>query len=58
MGYSRGQMIALGVLFTVLPTLVVGLRIWAKTMSRRGLAWDDYLIFLALVRPKCYISDF
>lgn len=55
MGYFRGQMIAIGVIFMVLPTFIVGLRIWAKTMSRRGLAWDDYLIFLALVRGTSYL---
>lgn len=48
MGYSRGQTIAIAVIFMVLPTSVVGLRIWAKTMSRRGFGWDDYLIVLAL----------
>ena len=49
MDYSQGQMIALGVVFLVLPTIAVGLRIWAKTISRKGLASDDYLILLALV---------
>ena len=45
-------MIAIGVIFMVLPTAFVGLRVWAKTMSRGGIGWDDYLIFLALVRRK------
>ena len=49
MGSSQGQAIAIAVMFLVLPTAFVGLRVWAKTMSRGGLGWDDYLIFAALV---------
>lgn len=48
MGYSQGQTIAIAIVFLVLPTSIVGLRIWAKTMSRKGLGWDDFLILLAL----------
>ena len=49
MGSSQGQVIAIGVIFLVLPTAFVGMRIWAKTMTRGGLGWDDYLICAALV---------
>ena len=47
---SKGETIAIAVIFMVLPTGFVSLRVWAKTMGRAGLGWDDYLIFLALVR--------
>ena len=49
MSYTKGQTIAIGVIFMILPTVCVGMRVWAKTLSRGGLGWDDYLIFLALV---------
>lgn len=49
--YSQGQMIALGIVWIVLPTLFVALRIWAKTLGRAGVWWDDLMIVLALVRP-------
>ena len=49
---SRGETIAIAVIFTILPTAFVSLRVWAKTMGRAGLGWDDYLIFLALVRES------
>lgn len=47
--YSKGQQVAIGVIFLILPTAFVGLRVWARIVSRAGLSWDDYLIFLALV---------
>lgn len=46
--YSKEMMIRLAVAFMVLPTIFVGLRIWAKVISKR-LAWDDYLTVGALV---------
>ena len=56
MSYSKGQTIAVGVIFMILPTVLVGLRVWAKSMSRKGLGWDDYLIFLALVKHELLIQ--
>ena len=47
--YSKDQMIGLGIAFIVIPIIFVGLRVWAKTLCRKGLAWDDYLAFAALV---------
>lgn len=46
--YTKEMMIGLAVAFTILPVVFVGLRIWAKVISKR-LAWDDYLAFAALV---------
>ncbi|KAG8531258.1 uncharacterized protein KY384_004616 [Bacidia gigantensis] len=46
---SQSQVITIGVIFLLLPTAFVVLRIWAKTMSRGGLAWDDFMIFGALL---------
>jgi hypothetical protein len=49
--YSKGQMIALGITFLILPCIFVGLRFWAKWLQRRALQWDDLCIFLGLVKP-------
>ncbi|RAL12388.1 uncharacterized protein BO97DRAFT_434373 [Aspergillus homomorphus CBS 101889] len=38
-------MIILGLIFLFLPCIFVGLRVWAKWLSRRSLQADDYLIF-------------
>ena len=42
-------MIVLGAVFIVIPTIFVGLRVWARFLSRACLSWDDYTVFLALV---------
>ena len=47
--YSREQMVGLGVAFLILPVIAVGLRLWAKKLGPKGLAWDDYLTVMALV---------
>lgn len=47
--FSRSQMIGIGVAFLILPLGAVGARIWAKTLSRKGITLDDYLILGALV---------
>jgi hypothetical protein len=47
--YSRGMMIGLGVVFMIIPTVFVSLRIWAKHLGSRKLGLDDYLCVLALV---------
>ena len=46
--YSQREMINIGIAFLILPIIAVALRIWAKTLGRRGLAWDDNLILIAL----------
>lgn len=47
--YTQAQMIVLGAVFIVIPTVFVGLRVWARHLSKAGLSWDDYCCFLALV---------
>ena len=47
--YSQEQMVGLGVDFLILPTIAVGLRVWAKKLGPKSLAWDDYLTAVALV---------
>lgn len=42
-------MVGLGVAFLILPTIAVGLWVWAKKLGPKGLAWDDYLTAVALV---------
>jgi hypothetical protein len=49
MGYTQGEMIALGVVFVILPTVFVGLRLWARFMRRAGLGADDYTILVGWV---------
>ncbi|KAJ6036380.1 hypothetical protein N7540_000659 [Penicillium herquei] len=46
MAWSQGEMTALGFVFVVLATTVVGLRIWARRLCGAILAADDYAIFL------------
>lgn len=53
--YTKEMMIGLAVGFMILPVIFVGLRIWAKVISKR-LAWDDYLTIAALaVSVTCCI---
>ena len=47
--FSKSQMIGIGISFLILPIAAVGVRIWAKTLSRKGITLDDYLILAALV---------
>jgi hypothetical protein len=47
--YSKSQMIGLGIAFIILPVIAVSFRIWAKSLGRRTISWDDYLILVALV---------
>ena len=54
---SAGLMIGLAIGFSILPSVTVALRIWAKKLSRRGLGWDDYLIFCALVFSLSFKFD-
>ncbi|KAI2779220.1 hypothetical protein F4815DRAFT_474566 [Daldinia loculata] len=47
--YSQGQMIAVGVAFTILPITAVALRLWAKFLCQKGIKLDDYLVIAAMV---------
>lgn len=49
MGQSSGEIIALAIVFPLLSLFAVCLRIWARRTKRQALAWDDYLIFVAMV---------
>lgn len=42
-------MIGIGIAFLILPLVIVGLRVWAKSLGRRSLGYDDYLIFVSLL---------
>lgn len=50
--YSKGQMIGIGISFLILPVVAVGARLWAKTLSPKGIKLDDYLIIAALVSDQ------
>jgi hypothetical protein len=48
---ERGkQLLVWIIVFTVLCTVFIGLRIWAAMVSRRRMFLDDYMIFFAYVR--------
>ena len=47
--YTQTQMIGLGIGFIILPIVAVALRIWAKLLGKRRIAWDDYLICAGMV---------
>ena len=45
-------MVALGVVFLIIPLIFVFLRFWARAVGQKGVGVDDWLILLALVRNK------
>ncbi|ETS75001.1 hypothetical protein PFICI_13485 [Pestalotiopsis fici W106-1] len=47
--YSKDLMIGLAIAFIIIPSIFVGLRIWARRINRRQLHPDDYLCVGALV---------
>ena len=49
-GESPGKMYALATVLTVLAIAAVVLRVHARRMIKSGLAWDDFLVVIALVR--------
>ena len=49
MAFSPGEMIALAVIFSILPPIAVGLRLWARRIMKARYGLDDYFIFVALV---------
>ena len=50
MNILTGSMYALAVLLTLLAVVAVLLRFYARVIKKAGIACDDYLIVLALVR--------
>ena len=49
MGETPGKMYALGTVLTILATVAVLLRLHARKIKKATLAWDDYMILVALV---------
>lgn len=50
MADSAGMMYALAIVLSILATVAVVLRFYAKRIKQTALWWDDYMILLALVR--------
>lgn len=49
MGETPGKMYALATVLTLLAVVAVLLRLYARKIKNAILAWDDYLILVALV---------
>ena len=49
MDESPGKMYALAIVLSILATVAVVLRFYARRLKKVSLSWDDYLIVLALV---------
>lgn len=47
---SQDTMIGTSAVALIIPTLLVGLRVYAKRLGGRSHDWADYTILLALVR--------
>lgn len=47
--YSPEELIALSIVFMVVPIVAAGLRVWAVRIKKAEFAADDYLIFPGLV---------
>lgn len=46
---SPGEMYALAAVLTVLASVAVVLRCYARKIKKQTLSWDDYVIVVALV---------
>ena len=57
MGETPGKMYALAVVLTLLAIAAVLLRIYARRITKQRLAWDDYMMFPALVGPIDLAQD-
>ena len=47
--YSKPDIVGAGITFTILPMIVVGLRFYARRVSRAPVGIDDWSIVVALV---------
>ena len=47
---SREMVIAIVAVFTTLPLLFVGLRLWARKIKLQAFLADDYLVLAAAVK--------
>lgn len=50
--FQRG-IFAVSVIFTILPSVAVGLRLVSGRLIRRSFSWTDYTVFAAAVCAKC-----
>lgn len=50
MAFSAEQMIVLAVVFSTLAVITVGLRFWARRLTRARYGLDDLLILPAMVK--------
>lgn len=48
-GETPGKMYAMAVVFSMLATIAVTLRFYARYLKRAGYWWDEYMIVPALV---------
>ena len=51
---SPGKMYALATVLSILATVAVILRFYARRIKKVHLSWDDYLVVLALVRSPLW----
>ena len=52
MGESKEKVVALAIIFMILPLITVTLRIWSKIERKSSLTADDHMILLALVNMQ------
>ena len=51
------QLLIITIVFSIVPTIAVVLRLVARRLKRRPLAIDDYLILCALVHLSFWLFD-
>lgn len=47
--YGKSVLVVTGVTFSILPLIAVGLRFYARSLSRANLGADDWILIPALV---------
>ena len=50
--YTPQEMIALSVIFMIVPLIAVALRAWAVRIRNGRFTADDYVVLPAMVRPN------
>lgn len=48
MAFPPGEMIAIAIIFSIMPLIVVSLRLWARRIINAKYAMDDYFVFFGL----------
>lgn len=46
--YTPTEMIALAILFSIIPVIAVALRLWARRIMKARWEMDDWFVFVAL----------